>query len=176
MSADDDKPPPSSPPKPHPGPPHGSLTGPKKLEDRVDRLNAVEGLLASGLSRPRVVAELAKRWDLKERQVWNYVKAVEDRWAKEARKTRPAARNLLRARFEEIATRAMSARKFHAALAATREIGKLDGLYAPDRVLVDIKSMSVKDAIEELNETTELLALARARGLISENDDGKPVH
>lgn len=187
-------------------PPSGpQKRGPKRKKnavlsplDRMRRLADVEAMLVAGLTATQIMVTLAERWSkepgaepIKHTGVGPYITAVRQRWADESKAGRSSRRNEMRERYNLVYQRAMNQKitvrvggqliekskpDYHAAVSALRELCRLDGLNAAEKVQVEVKSMSIKDALEEIAETNELLALAKERNVIDDPGEEEPVH
>ncbi len=68
----------------------------------LTRVGAVERMLVTGTRPSRVVEVIMELHAVSERQVWDDVKAVRDRWAKESEAERPKVRAELLAQVDDL--------------------------------------------------------------------------
>lgn len=85
---------------------------------QMSREEHVEQLLVEGLRPSRVVAMVMEQHGVSERQVWDDIKAVRDRWAKESEAERPKRRAELEAQAADLYRRCIEAGDRKAAVQA----------------------------------------------------------
>ena len=92
------------------------------------RLRRVEDLLSQGLATSAVAATCASEFKLGERQVWRYIRRVYDAWAEEERTDLSVTRHRRTRFLERIAHDAYRNREYNAAIAAVRQLCRIEGL------------------------------------------------
>lgn len=135
-----------------------------------ERLRLVEDLLSQGKPTSGVVASCISEFGISERQAWRYVQKVYEAWAKADEVSRASTR-ARRVRFlERIAHDAFVDREYSAAIAATRQLCRIEGLEqmavklqhdgdSHDNKPFDVKRMTSNEKRKML---AELLAKASA--------------
>lgn len=94
----------------------------------LTRLGEVERLLVSGVRPTRVVEIIQASHAVSERQVWDDVKAVRDRWVTESEADRPKVRAELLAQVEDLYRRCTEENDHKIAVAALQLKADLHGL------------------------------------------------
>lgn len=167
-------------------------TGVKKKKDRPKqgagtwevwkRLVQVEQLMSGGATAAEIISwcgelnpRIEKDWTVEARQAEEYMRRVRDRWKAEESDRRPDRRREMRARLKLLYRTAMEKNKLYAAARALDLLCKLDGLYEPERIVLEVEDMADDDAkryIEHAYDTLQLIEEERVRlGL-----DGDRVH
>lgn len=164
-------------------PPGKPSAAPRARRISMEHMRDVEKMLDSLTPHGEIVAELCRRWGLKCRQVNRIMAKVYKTWEEQAAIQGPHRRNEMRRRLETLAREARTAGEYHAAIIANDRICRLDGLYAPQKVelnvgvqMVAVPQMTDAEAAAHLEATQRTLARARAAGLLLPAPaDGKNV-
>lgn len=137
------------------------------------RLVQVEQLMSGGATAAEIVSwcgtpnpQIEKDWTVEERQAEEYMRRVRDRWKAEESDRRPDRRREMRARLKLLYRTAMEKNKLYAAARALDLLCKLDGLYEPERIVLEVEDMSDDDArsyIEHAYDTLQLVEEERER-------------
>lgn len=135
------------------------------------RLALIEAELRRCRSHAQIERAYAEKWDLSQRTIRNYIRAVYDEWKVRALESEPdpiAEFERTKAAFGDIYQRALSQNDLRAAIAALRERSHLLGLY---REKLEITgpgggpiSLTLADARAELAQALEKLANRKQGG------------
>lgn len=102
--------------------------------ERDRRVTIVYDLLVLGTSRAQILQYATnKEWNVRTRQIDNYIKQANDHFVKESQSHREAELGKARRRLEDLYQKTMKVQDYQRALAVQREINALFGLYAPEK-------------------------------------------
>ncbi len=110
-----------------------TFKGATNVPDHVKeaRLDAVEMLMASGVSPYQIAEHCRTEYGLADRTSRDYQQTVRERWLAESTAARPELRRRLEKMIELCFARAMERGETHAAIRASVELARLHGLYRP---------------------------------------------
>ncbi len=143
----------------------------------IARLRFVEDLLASGAPTSSAAAVCALEFKISERQAWRYVRRVLDEWAAADQAERPSKR-ARRIRFlEQVAHDAYINREYNAAIAATRQLCKIEGLeqLALKHSAEDHRGISMMTSDENRKSLAGLIEKVRARPEEAMSNQSQPA-
>lgn len=151
---------------------------PKRGDQVGQRINVVKGLKVRGMSNSEIVEHGVKEWAVDERTVVGYITAarliIKSEFAEDSNPEHTRAE--VTAMFKKIVSLSLAQKKYSAAVAATRELAQLAGLYAPQRVEVTgriefAKAVDLKDASPEEVEVLAKLLKMEPMALPAHEDD-----
>lgn len=125
----------------------------------------VEDCLVLRLPQRTIVSRLMQN-GIDEDRAKKFIRAVLRQWERQHSRGSNTRKAHMRATLEGVFTQAMANKKFQAATQVLRELIRLDGLAEPDRLRVDVSTMTIETAVLHIEESHGLIALARQRGVI----------
>lgn len=115
----------------HPHPPSGRVPAPRPAAERRARRRAVEQELLAGAHGTAWVGDLASRFRVSVRTVWDDRRRVERRWEREDARGMARRRSAVVRRLERIAVAAETTGDHRSAIAANATLARILGLLAP---------------------------------------------
>lgn len=135
----------------------------------------VEDGLVLRLPQRKILQKLEEKYGITESIGRRFVRSVLKQWEKQQAKVSSTRKAHMRATLEAFYAQCMADRKYLAAFQALRELIRLDGLAEPERLKVDVSSMSVEMAVSYIEDAHDVIALAKSRGVIETTATPVPI-
>jgi len=111
-----------------------------------ERLDVVDQMLRNCYTHQAIITVLRREWQVRDRQVRNYIAKVYARWDEEAKSNLVDRTHLRRAQFEGILEKAMQEGDLRIAVAALDRLCRIDNAYAPSEANVHVTGMDARIA------------------------------